>query len=222
VPQVWRSGARTIVEVKKLAPYLGALMYMAFFVASDANKLWRAAELYGNNADYLIWKMLVGGTFPAVLTGLGAIWFLVIAERSLRAAITVPVAVIATAGLVMLVASAPISSTLIGPLAPGGEGTVGGAVHTYKWNREPQALVITVTRNDSSAEQVNAFTTNGAFPSGTVELVVDRLGNTWVAEPPVANSVKSQGTFLLLLASAVATIAMVARRYFRRSGPTAD
>lgn len=205
--------------MRRLLPYLAALVIIAALVGSNIAMMWRAADLSGSPVNYLVWKLLVGTTFPGVLAALGAILFLVLAAHSTKAAVSLPIAITAITGAVLIAAATPIASALIGPLTPAGEGTVISYLHTEKTMRTRQALVVIVERNDNSKERVNAFVTNGAFPSGSVPLAVDRNGKTWVSEPPITDSIKNQGQFQLLLAVVAALFApVVATRYLRRNG----
>lgn len=208
--------------MKRNLPYLAAAAVMVVYTGAHAGLLWRAAELSGYPIAYITWKLLVTGSFTSVLGGLGGIWFMVIAQRSMRAAIAVPISAAAVAGVILLSAAAPIATALIGPLTPAGVGTAGAVIHDDRWFRGPEALVITVARNGENTDQVPAFITDGSFPSGSVQLALDRNGNTWVAEPSVEDSIKTHGQFLLVLTAAVALLAAGAAHYFRRHAPPVE
>ncbi|MFM7088053.1 MAG: hypothetical protein ACKOW9_00760 [Candidatus Paceibacterota bacterium] len=182
---------------------LGVLVFLGILIFSYSVTAWRAAELYGRPWVYLAWKLLVGGALPVILGAVGALFFFGAAQRSVRAAILTPISMFAASGLACVLAAGPLANTMLGPLTPDGQGTAIKVLHSaidFR-SRELSALVVTVKRDGNPGEQVNAFVSNGLMPSGLVELGTDRYGNTWVVEPPVSDSIRSQGWFLLFIAA---------------------
>jgi hypothetical protein len=210
--------------MKRLLPGLGVLVFLGLLVASDVGTMWRAAELYGRPWVYLAWKLLEGGTLPALLAAIGALFFFGAVQRSIRVALLVPLSMFAAFGLVCVLAAVPITNSLFGSFTPAGQGMVGRVLHSAAEfrSRVPSVLVITVGRDGNPGDQVPAFVSDGLMQYGTVELGTDRFGKTWIVEPPVSGSIRSQGWFLLIIAALASLVTFAVAGPLRRRSRRPD